>query len=311
MSATPMDLDALRAKVVMSRKQMTQNTPPAPTPADQPSQTSTPTTNTGTVATTTTDPDIIPCLMRTPQDLEPMNPITHLTFSAPTASSSLTTAATRVNSTDTIRSSDNAPATRVQTSHIVLPDKEDGEISDEEVENTSTIAPFIPTGKDPQNDLSQPDVIAQDAMEITLTPLAIPTQPSHPSHQTAREKVVANAQWSAGAARPLPQTPRGIAAKNKHRSLDDNLTPMGQETDFTTLMAEYQKAKSDSKPPLNATNPERASQFDIPGLGQIKNTVHPTTGPKQHERNNRSHPNDRPRSPMPVSRRQRAVRQST
>ncbi|KAG0259551.1 hypothetical protein BGZ95_004644, partial [Linnemannia exigua] len=128
-------------------------------------------------------------------------------------------------------------------------DKEEGEISDEDTETTEPTSHPTPTG---------------------TTPIAVVTQPNATfDHSDAQQRPTTQdyrlqQQPSGGLSHNNPNAiDSGRASTSKPR----------QGSDFTSLVAEYElsKAMTDSRSqPAKSKTPEAATNSDNPGLGQLK-----------------------------------------
>ncbi|KAF9922018.1 hypothetical protein BGZ65_009912 [Modicella reniformis] len=189
-------------------------------------------------------------------------------------------------------------------------DREDGEISDDDISTGSGSTSDPNTGKESEdNAVSRINVPGTSS--ITTTPQQAPTQSLSLNHQISQEKQAGYIQRTTSTVPKLTRV-HVTGSKNRNRNLDGIKTRTVKDADFTTLMAEYQlqKAKTDIKPKTAAVTLEQTTVSDIPGLGQIKNPGRSFMEPSDSERNTRpysshgSHHNDPSR--LPGYKRQRA-----
>ncbi|KAF9359341.1 Zinc finger C3H1 domain-containing protein [Mortierella sp. AD094] len=310
MSKTPADLDALRAAVLMSRRQPAQATQLASnveqSAAETPLERSTEpaidsSINLGSnrifapVPTETSSLNTYPTLLSTastagkasPSILENSAVVIPTTTHAPIAH----------NTTNKSQSSSIGAVASPKTHSSQPADREDGEISDEEL----GVELETKTGHGLESAASESS--ASDARSNQLAGFAVEAQvgavpalqplhgrPQSLSHQSLMERVPAYTQRLLGTIRPSITT-SAANSKGKSKSLDTGDIKLGQDPDFTTLIEEYQlqKAKSDSKPHPAATNQDPTTDSEIPGLGHLKALSFPDFS--LSDRNFRRHPN--------------------
>ncbi|KAF9113241.1 Zinc finger C3H1 domain-containing protein [Mortierella sp. AM989] len=290
MSKSLADLDALRAAVLMSRRQPSQ----VAANVDQ-STVETPVENSSESAIDSS-----------------------IKFSPEKASMSRQEGSVAISSiethTPTLHSTNNklsSPTTGLLSSPKAfssqLADREDGEISDEELEadvyadkrkghNIDSVASVN------RSDMrsNQPNGVAIEAQGT-----AVPSLHGRPiliDHYTSLERTPAYTQRVNSTRRP---SITAIASTGKSKSSNVDDIQLGRDPDFTTLIKEYQlqKAKTDSKPPFTSTNQDQTIDSEIPGLGHFKSFSFPE--PTSSERNFRRHPGtgrrsgDHPRQLIP------------
>ncbi|KAF9199717.1 Zinc finger C3H1 domain-containing protein [Haplosporangium sp. Z 27] len=310
MSRTPTDLDALRAAVLMSRRQPVQNKQIAPNVNQSTAET----------LSSRTEPSINfgsnSILNSTPKAASSLD-----TFSAftPTASTTENSYVSISNGFNTATSAANhIPATSSKSLSSQPADKEDGEISDEESEVEIQVETRKELSIDPvssANNIPETRPIPSNATAIESQMSTAPAsqallgRPSPLNYPAPAERALMYTQRPTNPVKPSVTT-NSVTSKGKTKSMSDDYIPLGQDSDFTTLIEEYQlqKAKTDSKPQIEATNQDQLLDSEIPGLGHFKTL--PFSDLSSSERNSRRQPNTgrRPGDIHTVPKNQRTAR---
>ncbi|KAF9085227.1 Zinc finger C3H1 domain-containing protein [Mortierella sp. AD031] len=225
-----MDLEALRAAVLNSRK------PPTATSASA-------------------DPSAIAAATTPVQGASPAS----VTVTTPPTTSTAVDSASSASAQTTgglIQ-----PPMESDSNNMTESDKEEGEISDEDIE---TIEGTVPR---PATDTSS----AKSQNNTTFASSSIPAK-------SLNNTAFASSSFQQYSAKQdyRPQQPSGDGSRNPANATEngrqDSITTE-QGGDFTSLMAAYQlsKAKTDSSSQLKANPHDSAAVSDIPGLGQFRN----------------------------------------
>ncbi|KAF9150951.1 Zinc finger C3H1 domain-containing protein [Linnemannia schmuckeri] len=225
-----MDLEALRAAVLNSRK----NIPTAATPSADLSTPSTPSPINGL----------------SPSATALTTPTTTITTTIATAA--IIEATTNVKTQANGRTASLRPSTQgSDSSNTVESDKEEGEISDEEMNTNKPFSRLISVTNTPLTTHSQPSVASGPA-----------NAPQRPTSQEYRHQK----QLSGGGSRDTSKT-----TTTENGKMND--VKSEQTSDFTSLLADYElsKARTDFRPQPVARIPDPAAISDIPGLGQLRN----------------------------------------
>ncbi|KAF9921282.1 Zinc finger C3H1 domain-containing protein [Linnemannia zychae] len=223
-----MDLEALRAAVLHSRKTLT-TTPASANPTNCTSA-GVPTPNKPSSAVESSSPSTASAIATSPATI---TTITTITTTTTTNASSNETAQKSHPLTKASSVNQHASAHGSDSSITVDSDKEEGEISDEEIETIESISHSTPTAVKPVSSTAQQHL------------------PTHDSRQQ---------QLSGGVPRDSKIPIQRNALKSEPAS------------DFNALMAEYElsKARTDSRSHLK-TKADPVAVSDIPGLGQFRN----------------------------------------
>ncbi|KAG0300454.1 Zinc finger C3H1 domain-containing protein [Dissophora globulifera] len=180
-------------------------------------------------------------------------------------------------------------------------DREDGEISsDEEAQNKS--APLMPTSR---ADMT-PTINPSPTHTISTPPIAS-ARPLPSDHRPISEQAENGGYRPAETPKPLALPSRHLQRKNKkyknnNRVSDVNPIVAEVDADFTTLIAEYQQARTSSLPQseptssASSTSPAPPGDFDIPGLGQHRHKAH-SNSPAPLDKQKRLPPPHRRHSP--------------
>ncbi|KAG0021239.1 Zinc finger C3H1 domain-containing protein [Entomortierella chlamydospora] len=287
MSKTPAELDALRAAVLMTRRQPAQTTQIASNVEQSAPETS---SERSTMPVIDSSINLGPSVIFAPVSTETSNLNTYPTplstaltgKASPSTLGSLTVATSATAHVPTTYNTTNKPsngAVAPPKTHSSQPtDREDGEISDEEL----GVKPETETEHDLESAASrsrvsdtrsnQPTGLTIEAQTGAIpAPLPLHGRPQLPSHQALMERVPRYTQRLLGTIRPSITT-NTATSKGKSKSLDIGGIKLGQDPDFNSLIEEYQlqKAKSDSKSHPAATNQDQTLDSEIPGLGHLK-----------------------------------------
>ncbi|KAF9431873.1 Zinc finger C3H1 domain-containing protein [Entomortierella beljakovae] len=291
MSKTPANLDALRAAVLMSRRQPSQtsqqiiNTDEPSSDAvqsDHPVEGSLPSINSSfdRIHSSVNDSSATTKAIGTPLGSATSNTFQiSETYSRGNAFTSLTKSETQIRS----HSSD-------------MSDREDGEISDEEIDIRANVKTedgtdsMINTNED--IDINRPNNSTVETISGASSTLPSSNNRARSlNHQSLVERTLPYTQRQSSSTWPLGKG-----------SLDTDVAPPSQYPDFTTLIEEYQlqKAKTDNK---FETEQGQATESEIPGLRNLKshNLPESATSEKNSRRsasaNYRSGDNSRPSTP--------------
>ncbi|KAH7049931.1 hypothetical protein BKA57DRAFT_326801 [Linnemannia elongata] len=228
-----MDLEALRAAVLNSRK------------------------NTTAPATPSTDPST-PSSTLSPVSNGISNSATTMTMPITTTATTISTAASTTEETTNVKAKANGrianhrPLTQgSDSSNTVESDKEEGEISDEEmdtIEPPSRLTPF-----------SNSPVAANLQLNATSGPVGAPQRPM--SHEYRHQKQLSGGGGSRDTSKTITITDNGKT----------NAAKAEPTRDFTTLLADYEisKARTDFRSQSVTKLPDPAAFSDIPGLGHL------------------------------------------
>ncbi|KAG9064118.1 Zinc finger C3H1 domain-containing protein [Linnemannia hyalina] len=230
-----MDLEALRAAVLSSRKNTTAPATPSADPST-PSSTLSPVSNgISNSATTIT------------------TPITTTTTAIETAASTAEIIA-KVRAQANGRTASHRPPTQgSDSSNTIESDKEEGEISDEEMDTNEPSSHPTPVSDSP--------VTANLQLNVASGPVGAPQRPISQGYRHQK-------QLSEGG---------GSRDTSKTTTTSDNgkMNAMKAEPrrDFTSLLADYElsKARTDFRPQSVAKISDPAAISDIPGLGHLRN----------------------------------------
>lgn len=228
-----MDLEALRAAVLNSRK------------------------NTTAPATPSTDPST-PSSTLSPVSNGISNSATTMTMPITTTATTISTAASTTEETTNVKAKANGrianhrpPTQGSDSSNTVESDKEEGEISDEEmdtIEPPSRLTPF-----------SNSPVAANFQLNATSGPVGAPQRPM--SHEYRHQKQLSGGGGSRDTSKTITITDNGKT----------NAAKAEPTRDFTTLLADYEisKARTDFRTQSVTKLPDPAAFSDIPGLGHL------------------------------------------
>ncbi|ORY98394.1 hypothetical protein BCR41DRAFT_226268 [Lobosporangium transversale] len=229
MSKTPLDLDALRAAVLMSRKPVS-NPSPANEAADQPNIRG-PTRN-------------VKSYNNTASKSQDMSSATNIVTSGP-------------------RNSEWTPV--AETAETAVPartnpkDKEDGEISDDDIDNIGKAMSetFSDIHKGPSSDHSANNIERGILLKAT-------TGPSQ--HNIKSWSVEQPISQESSSSYPISASMNTRSKKKKEAGFNEEKHK--GDVDFNVLMAEYQlqKAKTDSRMKSSGFNHSQAADSEIPGF---------------------------------------------